>query len=121
MDNGDSILSTTKGQTKDEQTKKKNTDQDLLTIMLKEYNTTTKYNKMLAKTSTTIPKALMLDQFDPDELRKVMKKVAEEVEEKRRRIEVCPEKMTATRTTLLMKKQQRMNRTGISNDDNGII
>jgi hypothetical protein len=33
--------------------------------MLKEYNTTTKYNKMLVKTSTAIPKALMPDQFDP--------------------------------------------------------
>jgi hypothetical protein len=35
------------GFTKDEQTEKKKTDQDLFTIMLKEYNTKTKYNKML--------------------------------------------------------------------------
>jgi hypothetical protein len=54
-----------KGLTKDEQTEKKKPDQDLFTIMLKEYNTTTKYNKMLPKTSTAIPKALMPDQFDP--------------------------------------------------------
>jgi hypothetical protein len=40
-----------KGLTKEEQTEKKKTDQDLFTITLKEYNTTTKYNKMLAKTS----------------------------------------------------------------------
>jgi hypothetical protein len=44
-----------KGLSKDEQTEKKKTDQDLFTIMLKEYNTANKYNKMLAKTSTAIP------------------------------------------------------------------
>jgi hypothetical protein len=33
--------------------------------MLKEYNTTSNYNKMLAKTSTAIPKALMPDKIQP--------------------------------------------------------
>jgi hypothetical protein len=54
-----------KGLSKDEQTEKKKTNQDLFTMMLKEYNTADKYNKMLTKISTAIPKALMLDQFDP--------------------------------------------------------
>ena len=82
-----------KGLNKDEQTEKKKTDQDLFTIMLNEYNTKTKYNKMLAKTSTAIPKALMPDQFEPlpdgewEKLRKAMKKVVKEVEDERRRIE----------------------------------
>ncbi len=70
-----------KGLTKDEQTEKKKNDQDLFTIMLKEYNNNTKYNKILAKTSTSIPKALMPD------LHKVMKKVVKEVEDKCCRIE----------------------------------
>jgi hypothetical protein len=82
-----------KGLTKDEQTKKKKTDQDLFTIMLKAYNTKTKYNKMLAKTKTAIPKALMLDQCDtlPEGdwqlLYKSLKKVVKEVEDERCRIE----------------------------------
>jgi hypothetical protein len=82
-----------KGLTKDEQTEKKKTDQDLFTIMLKEFNPANKYNKMLTKTSTAISKALMPDQFDPlpegewAELRKAMKKVVKEVEDERRRIE----------------------------------
>jgi hypothetical protein len=84
-----------KGLTKDEQTEKKKTDQDLFTIILKEYNTTTKYNKMLAKPAPPFPsKALMPDQFDPlpegaewQLLRKTLKKVVKEVEDKRRRIE----------------------------------
>jgi hypothetical protein len=82
-----------KGLNKDEQTEKKKTDQDLFTIMLKEYNTTTKYNKMLAKTSTAISKALMPDQFDPlpdgewEKLPKAMKKVVKEVEDECRCIE----------------------------------
>jgi hypothetical protein len=97
-----------KGLTKDEQTEKKKTDQNLFTIMLKEYNSTTKYNNMLAKTSTAIPKALMPDQFDPlpegewQKLLKVMKKVNKKVEGKRRRIGDVSRKTTVTRTILLM-------------------
>jgi hypothetical protein len=82
-----------KGLTKDEKTKKKKTDLYLFTMMLKEYNIADKYNKMLTKTSTTIPKALMPDQFDPlpegewQKLRKVMKKVVKEVKDKCRYIQ----------------------------------
>jgi hypothetical protein len=53
-----------KSLTKDEQTKKKKMEQVLFTMMLKECNITTKYNKMLPNTSTAVPKALMPDQFE---------------------------------------------------------
>jgi len=82
-----------KGLTKDEQTAKKKTDEDLFNIMLKEYNNEDKYNKMLAKTTIAIPKALMPDQFEPlpdgewEMLRKTMKRIAKDVERERQRIE----------------------------------
>jgi hypothetical protein len=83
-----------KGLTKDEQTEKKKTNQDLFKMILKEYNTADKYNEMLTKISTAIPKALLMpDQFGllPEgkwaELHKAMKKAIREVKEECHRIE----------------------------------